>query len=155
MIEQQVGVFFTAMSVDSVKILNDKVKELNDASSHSRLFLDNESHSNILREVKEAQILRKNNQPLTSNHYRSLKRHDVMMIGDTQKLIESGLGENDSNIRYYCKTEELFIVLETTHVNVGHKRTRGKTHCFVCDSQKHSLYLFLSKLSFLSFSHGS
>ena len=35
--------FFTAMSVDSVKnIFSDKMKELNDASSHMSLFLDNE-----------------------------------------------------------------------------------------------------------------
>jgi hypothetical protein len=67
-------VFFTAMSVDSVKkIFDDKMKELNDASSHRSLFLDNERYNNILREVKEAQISRKNNQPLTSKHYRCLK----------------------------------------------------------------------------------
>jgi len=118
------------MSVDSVKkIFDDKVKELNDASSHRSLFLDKERYDNILREIKEAQILRKNNQSLTSKHYRRLKRYDVMKIGDTQKLNESGSGENDdSNIRYYCKTEELFDVLETTHVNIGHRRTRGKRH---------------------------
>jgi len=79
-----------------------------------------------------------------------------MKIGDTQKLIGSDSGENDdSNIRYYCKTEELFDVLETAHVNIGHKRIRGKRHCFVCDSQKHSFYLFLSKFLFLPFSHES
>jgi len=68
-------VFFTATSVDSAhKIFNDKVKELNDASRQRSLFLDNERYNNILRDVKEAQILRKNNQPLTSKHYRRLKR---------------------------------------------------------------------------------
>jgi hypothetical protein len=42
-----------------------------------------------------------------------------MKIGDTQKHIESDSGEKDySNIRYYCKTEELFDVLETAHVNI-------------------------------------
>jgi len=145
------------MSVDCVeKIFNDKVKEMNEASSHGSLLLHIERYNNILREVKEAQILRKNNQPMTSKHYRRLKRYDVIKIGDTQKLIESGLHENDySNVRYYCKKEELFDVLETAHVNIGHKRTRGKRHRFVCDSQKHSLYLFLSKFLFLSFSHGS
>ena len=113
-------------------------------------------NNNILREVKKAQILRKNNQPLTSKYYRRLKRYDVMKVGDTQKLTESGSGENDdSNIRYYGKTEELLDILETADVNIGHKRTRGKRHCFVCDSQKHSLYLFLSKFLFLPFSHGS
>jgi len=58
-----------------------------------------------------------------------------MKIGDTQKLTESGSGENyDSDIRYYCKTEELSDVLETAHVNIGHTRTRGKRHYFVFDS---------------------
>ena len=62
------------MSVDSEKkIFNDKVKDPNDASSHRSLFLDNERYNNILREVKEAQILRENNQPLSSKHYRRLK----------------------------------------------------------------------------------
>jgi len=79
-----------------------------------------------------------------------------MKIGDMQKLTESGSGENDdSNICYYCKTEELFDILETAHVNTVHKRTIVKRHCFVCDLQKHSLYLFLSKFLFLPFSHGS
>ena len=128
MIKLQAGVF-TAMSVDSAKtIFNDKVKELNDASSHTSLFLDNERYGKILREVKEARILRKNNQPLTSKYYRRLKRYDVVKIGDTQKLTASGSRENyDSSIRYYCTMEELFDVLETAHVNIRHKRTRGKT----------------------------
>ena len=108
------------------------MKELNDTSSHRSLVLDNERYNNILREVKEAQILRKNNQPLTSKHYRHRKTYDVMKIGDTQKLTESGSGENDdSNIRYCCKTEELFDVLETAHVNIGYKWTTGKRHYFV------------------------
>jgi hypothetical protein len=50
-----------------------------------------------------------------------------MKTGDTEKLAEGGSGENDSNIRYYCKTEELFDIFETAHVNTGHKRTRGNT----------------------------
>jgi len=79
------------MSVDSVKkIFNDKVKELNNASSHRSLFLDKKRYNNILREVKGAQILQRNNQPLISRHYRRLKRQDVMKICDTQKLNESG-----------------------------------------------------------------
>lgn len=41
------------------------------------------------------------------------------------------------------------------HVNIEHKRTRDKRHCFICDSQKHFFYLLLSKFLFLPFSHGS
>jgi hypothetical protein len=75
-----------------------------------------------------------------------------MKIDDTQELIESGSGENDdSNIRYYCKTEELFDVLEATHVNIGNKRTRGKRQCFVCDSQNIIYLFFLNFYFFFSF----
>ena len=81
--------FYTAMSVDSAKkIFNDKVKELNDASSHRNLLLDDERYNNTLRAVKEAQILRKNNQPLTSKYYWRLKRYDVTKIGDTENLLK-------------------------------------------------------------------
>ena len=101
---------------------------LSDASSDRSLFLDNERYDKILREVTKAQTLRKNNQSLTSKHYRRPRRYDVMMTGDTEELIQRGSGENDdSNIHYYCKTEELFDVLETAHVNIGHERTRGNT----------------------------
>jgi len=42
-----------------------------------------------------------------------------------QKLIGSGSGENDnSNIRYYCKTEELFDVLETARQHRTQKDKR-------------------------------
>ena len=38
-----------------------------------------------------------------------------MKIGDTEILIEGGSGENDdSNIRYYCKMEELFSFWNST-----------------------------------------
>jgi hypothetical protein len=61
------------VSVDSVKkIFNGKANGLNDASSDRSLFLDNGRYNKILREEKEAQILQKNNQPLTSKHYRRL-----------------------------------------------------------------------------------
>ena len=48
-IELQGGIF-TAMSVDSEKkIFNDKMKELNDTSSHRSPFLDNERYNKFLR----------------------------------------------------------------------------------------------------------
>jgi len=67
---------------------------LKDPISYKSLFLYNERYNDILREVNEAQILQKNNQPLTLKNYRHLKRYDVMKIVDAQKFIESGSGEN-------------------------------------------------------------
>ena len=75
-----------------------------------------------------------------------------MKIGDKQKLTESGSGENDdSDIRYYCKTDELFDVLETAHVSIGHKRTRGK-HTVLFVIRKNIVFIssFLNFCFFLS-----
>jgi hypothetical protein len=112
-IELEGGILATAMSRVSAKnIFYDKLKELNDPMCNRSVFLDNERYDNIKREVEEAKMLRQNNQPLNSKQYRRLKRYEVIKIGDTKKLIESGPGQNDdSNIRYYCKMEELFDVL--------------------------------------------
>jgi hypothetical protein len=44
--------FFTAMSVDSVKkIFNYKLKELNDASIYRSLLLEKDCYNNVLQEV--------------------------------------------------------------------------------------------------------
>jgi hypothetical protein len=84
------------MFVDSVKkTFSEKVNEFNEASSDRSLFLDNECYDKILWEVKEAQMLLKNNQPPTSKQYWRLKRYNVMKTGDSEKLIEGGSGEND------------------------------------------------------------
>jgi hypothetical protein len=61
------------MSRDSAKIFNDNVKELSDPRCNRSVFVDNKRYDNIKREVEEAKMLRKYNQPLTSKHYRCLK----------------------------------------------------------------------------------
>ncbi|XP_025261981.1 KRAB-A domain-containing protein 2-like [Camponotus floridanus] len=49
----------------------------------------------------------------------------MLKLDDTEKLIESGSeGMDDSKIRYFCKADKLFDVLEAAHLNVGHKRKR-------------------------------
>jgi hypothetical protein len=68
------------------KIFDEKVNELNEAGSDRSLFLDNERYDKILREVKEAQILRNNNQPFSSKYYRRIKRYDVMKTGIRRNL---------------------------------------------------------------------
>lgn len=138
---------------DAKKIFNEKLNELNNARGDRSCFLDNERYNKIIYEVKEAQSFRKNNQPLTTKHYRRLKRYDVMIIGDTERLIERASEKNnDSNIRYYLKLEELFEVLETAHVTMGHKKTRSNTafFAFFCLMKKPSLQVVLFKFFFFS-----
>jgi hypothetical protein len=144
-------VFFTAMSSDSVKqIFNNKVKELNDASSHRSLFLDNERYNNVLRDVKEAQILRKNNQLLTSKHYRRLKRYDVMKIGDTQILLK--VIQAKMMIQTFVTTARRRSCLMSWNSTCQHRtqKDKRKRHCFVCDFAK-SFSLSLPSYIFVSF----
>lgn len=111
---------------DKKKIFYDKLSELKKTSTDRSVFIDNERYEILLQEVKEAQLLRKNKQSLSSKQYRRIKRYDILKLGDTEKLIESGSeGMDDSKIRYFCKADELFDVLEAAHLNVGHKRTRA------------------------------
>ncbi|XP_025267611.1 KRAB-A domain-containing protein 2-like [Camponotus floridanus] len=78
---------------------------------------------NLCREVKEAQLLQKNKQSLSSKQYRRIKRYDILKPDDTEKLIESDSeGMDDSKIRYFCKADELFDVLEAAHLNCQLKK---------------------------------
>jgi hypothetical protein len=75
------------VSADSVKIFNEEANGLNDASRDRCLFLDNERYGNILREVKEAQILRKNNQPLASKHSARLTSSGILTSGSPVTIL--------------------------------------------------------------------
>lgn len=109
------------------KSFYDKLSDLKKTSTDRSVLIDNERYEILLKEVNEAQLLKKNMQSLSSKQYRRLKRYDILKIGDTQKLIESGSeGTDNSNIRYFCNTNELFDILEAAHLIVGHKKTRGR-----------------------------
>lgn len=109
-------------------IFYEKLNEIMKTSTDRSFFISNERYETLLEETKQAQILKKNNQSLSTKQYRRLKRYDVLKIGEAENLIESGCDNTcDSKIRYYCKADELFDVVEKAHISVGHKRTRGKS----------------------------
>ncbi|XP_051167059.1 KRAB-A domain-containing protein 2-like [Leptopilina boulardi] len=85
-----------------------------------------EKYNSILSEVREAKDLHRNKKPMTTKHYRRLKRFDIINIGATEKLIENTKLQEDGNreIRYFCKVEEYFHVLDKAHADTQHKRTR-------------------------------
>lgn len=106
-------------------------------------YFTKERYIKVLEELRDAQNLKKEEKPLTSKQYRRLKRFDILKLGDMEKLIahcESGSTTESQEIRYVCTAEELFDVLETAHVSVGHKRTRGKSSSF-CTSSAERLFL--------------
>ncbi|XP_023239475.1 KRAB-A domain-containing protein 2-like [Centruroides sculpturatus] len=52
-------------------------------------------------------------------HYRRIKHYKILTIGGEEKLI-APTKEEDGEIRYYICYEDLFNILEETHVAVGH-----------------------------------
>lgn len=112
------------------EVFYDKLREFVETSTDRSFIMTTEKYEMLLNETKQSQLLKKNNESLSSKQYRRLKRYDVLKIGDTEKLVEAGIESSSSKIRYFCKTDELFDILEKAHTNVGHKRTRGRLFLF-------------------------
>jgi hypothetical protein len=127
-------VFATAMSRNSVKkIFNNKVKELNGLRCNTSVFLDNERYDNIKREVEEAKLLRKNNQPLTSKHYQRLKRYEVIKSVIRRNLMK--VVQAKMMIQTFVITSRWRSCLISWKQHISTQGTEGQEvrHYFVCD----------------------
>lgn len=80
------------------------------------VYLSEEEYLKILEEVCVAKNKSKNK---TSTEFRRLQRYDVITIGKDKKLI-SPLRKNNENVKYFVTNEEIFDVIHTAHLNVGH-----------------------------------
>jgi len=100
-------------------------------NTHANLILifhihfNKDKYANCLEEVKTAKNVKKKE----AIHYRRIKRYDILTIGGEEKLI-APVKENNGEIKYYACYENLFNILEETHVAVGHGgRTRMLKEC--------------------------
>lgn len=106
---------------------NEKIKSIIDNSNVRSHYFTQDRYNEILNEVKEAKHLKDTKMPLSSKHYRRLKRYDTVTVGGNEKLIEKANATPTEHFRYYCKTEDMFDIIETAHIATGHKRLRGRT----------------------------
>jgi uncharacterized protein (DUF1015 family) len=104
---------------------NEKIKNIVDNSNERSDYFTNERYEEIVHEVNEAKRLRDSKMSLSSKQYRKLKRYDIIIIGAYEKLIEKTRETQDEHFRYFCKTDDLFDIIESAHIATGHKRTRG------------------------------
>ena len=77
-------------------------------------YLTNEQYNTLLSEMKDAKTIANKK----SVHYKCLKRYDVLNIRDEEKLIAQYEGKEE--ILYYVCFNELFKVIEETHIAIGH-----------------------------------
>lgn len=62
-------------------------------------------------------------------HYRRINRYDILTIGGEEKLI-APIKEENGEIKYYVCYDEIFNILEETHLAVGHGgRSRMLKEC--------------------------
>jgi len=91
----------------------------------NNFYLNKDKYANCLEEVKTAKNVKKKE----AIHYRRIKRYDILTIGGEEKLI-APVKEDNGEIKYYACYEDLFNILEETHVAVGHGgRTRMLKEC--------------------------
>ncbi|XP_077280689.1 KRAB-A domain-containing protein 2-like isoform X1 [Temnothorax americanus] len=129
------------------KLFNEKLKEIVDNSNDRSDYFTSEQYNQIIFEVREAKLLKDTKNPLSSKQYRRLKRFDIITVGENDKLIEKTGKTPTETFRYYCKTEDLFDILETAHIATGHKRIRvmeAEINKKYCNVTRTAIQIYLS-----------
>lgn len=78
-------------------------------------YFTTEEYNEKIKKVKE---LKTRTHKKTVTNYRLMRKYDVITIDGEEKLIKPI--ENDSDILYYVTVDELFEVIHTAHLAVGH-----------------------------------
>lgn len=91
----------------------------------NNFYLDRDKYAKCLEEVKIAKNVKKKK----AVHYRRINRYDILTIGGEEKLI-APIKEENGEIKYYVCYDDLFNILEETHLAIGHGgRTRMLKEC--------------------------
>ncbi|XP_022162759.1 KRAB-A domain-containing protein 2-like [Myzus persicae] len=79
-------------------------------------YFSSEEYNNKIQKIKELKIgtLKK-----TVTNNRLIRKYDVVSIGGKEKLIKP-IVDNESDVLYYVTVDELFEVIHTAHLAVGH-----------------------------------
>ncbi|KAK4877082.1 hypothetical protein RN001_009588 [Aquatica leii] len=109
---------------NNYSIKNLKQIAIIEESNYRSTLLLKADYKLLLSEVKETQRLRNSGESLSSKQYRSLKRYDLLNIGQDKKLIAKRYTDND-DIRFYVYLDQLFDIIHAAHINTGHKREKG------------------------------
>uniref|UniRef100_A0A6P7FRD3 KRAB-A domain-containing protein 2-like isoform X1 n=1 Tax=Diabrotica virgifera virgifera TaxID=50390 RepID=A0A6P7FRD3_DIAVI len=120
-----------------------------ETSSRSTLLLESD-YKKLIYEVKEAQELRRFGKGLSSKQYRRLNRYEVLNIGENEHLIAKRQ-TNEEEIKFFVYREQLFDIVHTAHINIGHKSERGMEHELkkkYANITREIINLYLSKCQF-------
>ena len=89
------------------------------------LLLSDERYLEIVNETKVALQRKRDGLELSSKQYRRLKRYDLLTIGEKDKLVNKEHLGNQSGLIFYCATSEMYDIIHTAHLQIGHKREKA------------------------------
>uniref|UniRef100_A0A8D8Q4X0 KRAB-A domain-containing protein 2 n=1 Tax=Cacopsylla melanoneura TaxID=428564 RepID=A0A8D8Q4X0_9HEMI len=93
----------------------DRLSECIEQKSSNHLYISDGKYKELIKEVREAKAEEKKK----TIHYRRLKRFDIMTVDNQDKLIVP-IATEGASVLYYVPYEELFDVINETHISVGH-----------------------------------
>ena len=99
--------------------------ELISKTKYRSLLLSDERYLEIVNETKVALQRKGDRLELSSKQYRRLKRYDLLTIGEKDKLVNKEHLENQSGLIFYCATSEMYDIIHTAHLQIGHKREKA------------------------------
>jgi hypothetical protein len=114
---------------------------IGDKRDDNKSFMNNEEYDRRMEDVKLSKIKKK-----CKRDYRNIRKYDVILINDKERLIKAMNHDNDG-IRYYVKNEELFDILHSTHIAIGHggrDRMMAEIKLKYCNITKETIMIFLS-----------
>ena len=106
-------------------------------------YINTVQYDEKISAVKSAKLKKKRPQD-----YRLVRKYDVMTIAGKEKLIKP---ISDGIVLYYLKVDEMFDVLYTTHIAIGHggrDRMVAELRHKYCNVTKESIMVFLSFCSY-------
>ncbi|XP_063411146.1 KRAB-A domain-containing protein 2-like [Mytilus trossulus] len=85
----------------------------NNTSKHNHLYT-RDKLNDLISKVKNAKEASKK----SDQDRHLLKKYDIIQVADIEKLIKKG--GNDDTILYYLSIEDMYDIIKTAHVGVGH-----------------------------------
>ena len=89
----------------------EKLEEsIKNKTDHLNVVMKN-AYDFLIEEVEKA----KSTKNKITLQYRRVSRFDVLVIGDTKRLVARG-----EKVKYFLPMEEIFDVIESSHISIGH-----------------------------------
>ncbi|KAK2715839.1 hypothetical protein QYM36_010414 [Artemia franciscana] len=100
---------------DINRLFDDQLRELILSKGQNSQIFTKSAYLDMIEKVKISKNKVSNKKP---EDYQRLRRFDIVSIGEEERLIVPASGGNV--MRFYVHTEEIFQILHSTHVSIGH-----------------------------------